>query len=137
LGRDGCRVPLPWEAGVEAANGFNLTGKSWLPQPTDFKGYSRDLQEDDPGSTLSMYQQAIRLRKTLDLGNGSFRWLDGYSGNDVLGFQNKDVLVIHNFGSTPLNLPTGKIICASQPKYRDSDLLLEPNDTVWILAGSH
>lgn len=31
-GRDGCRVPLPWQSDGPAF-GFNATGASWLPQP--------------------------------------------------------------------------------------------------------
>ncbi|MBC7403188.1 MAG: glycoside hydrolase family 13 protein, partial [Microbacteriaceae bacterium] len=31
-GRDGCRVPIPWEADAPSY-GFGTSGKSWLPQP--------------------------------------------------------------------------------------------------------
>ena len=33
VGRDGCRVPLPWESTVNDSNGFSSTGLFWLPQP--------------------------------------------------------------------------------------------------------
>jgi alpha-glucosidase len=32
LGRDGCRVPLPWRADAPAF-GFSQSGAAWLPQP--------------------------------------------------------------------------------------------------------
>src|SRR5680860_336947 len=32
-GRDGCRVPVPWEGDAQAY-GFGPSGNSWLPQPT-------------------------------------------------------------------------------------------------------
>ena len=33
-GRDGCRVPIPWEADAPGA-GFSPTGESWLPAARD------------------------------------------------------------------------------------------------------
>lgn len=133
VGRDGCRVPLPWEAGVGSANGFNTTGKAWLPQPEIYADYSRNLQQGVPGSTLTMYQAALKLRKDLGLGDGSFEWLDGFVGEEVLGYQNQNILVIHNFGSQDLDLPEGEIVAASQAEYPGKAALkLQPNDTVWI-----
>src|SRR5690606_9172170 len=60
-GRDGCRVPLPWEADAPAF-GFNDTGASWLPQPMEWGAYARAAEENDPTSTLSLYKQLLRLR---------------------------------------------------------------------------
>jgi len=74
VGRDGCRVSLPWESGVGAANGFNTTGKSWLPQPEIYAKYARDLQEGVPGSALETYKQALRCRKEQSLCYGTFKW---------------------------------------------------------------
>ena len=69
VGRDGCRVPLPWEAGVGAANGFNSTGAAWLPQPDVYREYSRDQQDGIAGSTLELYKAALRIRRELKLGD--------------------------------------------------------------------
>ena len=35
VGRDGCRVPLPW-SGTEAPFGFGPAGTPWLPQPASW-----------------------------------------------------------------------------------------------------
>lgn len=131
VGRDGCRVSLPWEAGVGAANGFNTTGKSWLPQPDIYREYARDQQEGKPGSTLELYKHALQLRKQLKLGEGSFEWLDGYVGEQVLGYRNGDYLVIHNFGSTPIELPAGHIVASSLEGMTDGHKLVD-DQTVWI-----
>lgn len=73
VGRDGCRVPLPWRADSPAF-GFSATGKAWLPQPAWFADYAADRQEADPGSTLHLYRDALRLRRELDLaGPGEVR----------------------------------------------------------------
>jgi alpha-glucosidase len=133
VGRDGCRVPLPWESGLGAANGFNQTGKAWLPQPDIYAEYARDLQEGDADSTLTMYQNALKLRKKLGLGDGSFEWMDGYVTDSVLGYQNGDLIVIHNFGDGEVELPKGQVVAASQLIYVGKPAAkLQPNDTVWI-----
>src|SRR5690606_23427403 len=47
-GRDGCRVPLPWEADAPAY-GFSPTGRSWLSQPESFARYALDRQRGVEG----------------------------------------------------------------------------------------
>ena len=133
VGRDGCRVSLPWEAGIGAANGFNASGASWLPQPDSYRDYSRNLQEGVSGSTLELYKHALQLRKALKLGEGSFNWLNEYVGASVLGYRNGDILVIHNFGHEPVALPAGEVIASSlngmQPGHP-----LAADQTVWLKA---
>lgn len=114
VGRDGCRVPLPWESGVGAANGFNDTGLAWLPQPSIYAEYARDRQDGVEGSTLELYKLAIRLRKELQLGDGSFEWVEEFTNENTLGFKNGEILVIHNFGPENLQLPAAKIVASSQ-----------------------
>ncbi|MEY4263071.1 MAG: hypothetical protein RLY88_779 [Actinomycetota bacterium] len=133
VGRDGCRVPLPWQAGVGQANGFNTTGKAWLPQPDIYAEYSRDQQEGVAGSTLELYKHALKLRKELAIGEGSFEWLPGYVGDNVLGFRNGDVVVIHNFGHEPIDLPAGKILASSLHGMTEGHALAA-DQTVWILS---
>ena len=131
VGRDGCRVPLPWEAGVGAANGFNQTGKSWLPQPEIYSEYSRDQQEGISGSTLELYKHALKLRKELKLGEGSFEWASELVNQQALGFRNGDILVIHNFGHEPISLPRGEVI-ASSLEGMESGHPLVADQTVWL-----
>ncbi len=126
VGRDGCRVPLPWEMG-NSSNGFNQTGKAWLPQPKSYAALSRDQQLGEPDSTLTMYQQALKLRRELKLGEGSFDWL---SRTDVLTYQNGSVRVIHNFSSEPVKIE-GEVLLSSMPLAAGS---LLPNDTVWVAS---
>ena len=60
-GRDGCRVPLPWEA-ADPAYGFNDSGASWLPQPQDWAPFARDAQRGVEGSTLELYRSLLAVR---------------------------------------------------------------------------
>jgi len=128
-GRDGCRVPIPWEADAPAY-GFNTTGESWLPQPAEFRAFARDVEQSDPDSTLSLYRTLLRLRREHGLGAGTLTWLDGY-GDEVLAFRNGDVTVVANVGTEPVALPAGRVLVQSGPL--DGDAL--PADTaVWIAA---
>jgi alpha-glucosidase len=131
VGRDGCRVPLPWEAGVGAANGFNTTGKSWLPQPDIYTDYSRDRQEGLAGSTLELYKHALKLRSQLKLGEGSFDWAPEFIGENSLGFRNGEILVVHNFGHEPIALPFGEVIASSLHGMTSGHDLVA-DQTVWL-----
>ena len=128
VGRDGCRIPLPWEKDG-LSNGFSETGKSWLPQPASYKSLAREFQEKDASSTLSFYKKALRLRKELSLGEGSFGWLEGHKGPNSLGYENSDVRVLYNFGSKPIDLTGLDVLISSEPLTGNQ---LEINQCVWV-----
>jgi alpha-glucosidase len=131
VGRDGCRVPLPWEAGANASNGFSTTGESWLPQPDSYRRYARSEQEGTPGSTLELYKRVLKERKAFDMGNGEFRWAPEFMDESSLAYINNGVLVLSNFEGDPVVIPAGEILATTQ-----HDLTvegeLEHDQTVWI-----
>ena len=125
VGRDGCRVPLPWD-NSNSVNGFSPSEKSWLPQPDTYAFLTRENQETDTHSTLALYKNALALRKQLALGQGSFDWVE--SEGDLLSYRNKDVFVIHNFGDEESEIPTGyEILISSGP-----EKVLGANQTIWL-----
>lgn len=127
-GRDGCRVPLPWEATAPAC-GFNDTGRAWLPQPAGWAGFARDEQELDAASTLSLYRDALRLRREHTLGLGALVWLPA-TGDEVLAFRNGEVSVLTNFGATPVAIPAGsQVVLSSEPL---TDATVPQDVTVWL-----
>ena len=128
VGRDGCRIPLPWEPEGDSS-GFSESGKSWLPQPASYKELARSIQEKNPESTLSFYKTALDLRKQLGLGEGSFSWIAGHQGPETLGYENSGVKVIYNFGAQPVDLSTFEILLSSQPL---SGKQLATNQCAWI-----
>ena len=128
-GRDGCRVPIPWEAD-KPAYGFNATGESWLPQPKDWAPLARDAQIGVPDSTLELYIGALALRREYDLGSGSIEWLKGY-GSAVVAFRNGGVIVLANTGKVALELPVGDILLSSEPITGGA---LPRDTTVWLRA---
>jgi len=128
-GRDGCRVPIPWEPDAPAF-GFNTTGESWLPQPETFARFAHAAQAGVEGSTLELYRLALALRAEHGFGLGTLTWLEGY-GDDVLAFRNGSVTVIANLGDIPVGLPTGAVILTSDPLEGGA----VPSDTtVWVAA---
>ncbi|MBD7958403.1 glycoside hydrolase family 13 protein [Microbacterium sp. Sa4CUA7] len=129
-GRDGCRVPIPWQADAPAY-GFSPTGRSWLPQPAQWAPLARSAQVDDPASTLSLYRTLLAARRAHGLGAGALQWIDGF-GDDVLAFRNGDVTVISNIGPTPVELPAGEVIAASEPV---TGGVLPADTTVWLRSA--
>ncbi|MEN2738562.1 alpha-amylase family glycosyl hydrolase [Microbacterium sp. X-17] len=127
-GRDGCRVPLPWTADAPAY-GFSETGASWLPQPPEWADLARATQREDPASTLSLYTRLLAERHRHELGIGELEWIDGL-GEDVVAFRNGNVTVVANTGTTPVPLPAGEILVASEPGVVG---VLAPDTTVWLL----
>jgi alpha-glucosidase len=126
-GRDGCRVPIPWEADAPSY-GFGPTDASWLPQPATWAEYALDRQRGVPGSTWELYRSALALRRSHGLGGGSLTWQS--SPADVLTFRNGDLLVLTNFGAGAVPLPAGaRVLLTSEPL--DADGLVPGDVTVW------
>ena len=102
VGRDGCRVPLPWDS-TGASLGFG-TGGAHLPQPAEFASLSVSAQHAVPGSTLELYREALALRHELQSGE-SLTWLPSTPG--VLAFSRPNGWTsITNFNAEPQPLPS-------------------------------
>ncbi|MBE3001699.1 glycoside hydrolase family 13 protein [Nocardiopsis sp. HNM0947] len=132
-GRDGCRVPLPWE-GESSPFGFGPEGTvPWLPVPQSYGQLSRAAQRGVEGSTLELYTRALRLRRELDaLGDGELEWLDSPEG--VLFFdRGSGVRCAVNLTGEPVELPGGEVLASSGPVQESGALLTLPGDTaVWL-----
>ncbi len=129
LGRDGCRVPLPWEKDAPAY-GYSPTGRSWITQPATFGPLARDAEQQDPSSFLRHYENLIALRREHGLGSATLSWND--TGRpDVLSFTVADVTVIVNFGATAYPVPAGEVIAASEPGVSEA---LGTDQAVWLVA---
>ena len=135
VGRDGCRVPLPWKADAPSF-GFGPDGSdtSHLPQPASFARFAVDAEDADPDSTLNLYRRALALRHELQ-GEEKLVWLeeaDVAGGPDVLAFERPGGWrTVTNFGDTPVPLPTnlGRVVLSSVPFEGDE---LPGATTVWL-----
>lgn len=110
-GRDGCRVPIPWSV-AGSSFGFG-SGTSWLPQPDGWGELSVEAQDGVAGSTLELYREAIRLRDKLIRGDETFDWVE--SAPDVIAFDRREVRCVVNLGDTPVAVPEGGLLAASEP----------------------
>ena len=115
VGRDGCRVPIPW-GGTEAPYAFGPGSEQpWIPQPVGLGGaHASRPSRRTPTSTLAFYSEALRLRR-------EFAWSAGEEvemvdlGADVLAFRRGPLTVVLNCGTPPVALPEGELLLASGP----------------------
>jgi alpha-glucosidase len=128
LGRDGCRVPMPW-SGDNPPYGFSDTGAAWLPTPASWAPLTAQAQDADPASTLSLYRQALRLRRSRPPG-ATLVWHDAPPG--VLHFTGRgNVRCMVNLDAHPLPVPDGygEPLLASGPLV---DGHLPPDTAAWF-----
>ncbi|HWJ82357.1 MAG TPA: glycoside hydrolase family 13 protein [Nocardioides sp.] len=127
-GRDGCRVPLPWE-GTRAPYGFGPgTGQPWIPQPADWADLTVAHQLADDGSTLAFYRRALAARRAEVLGT-DVRTAAEVRG-EVLVVRRGALAAVLNAGAEPVELPDGAVLISSGPL--TSDRLLPPDTSVWL-----
>jgi alpha-glucosidase len=132
IGRDGCRVPIPWNRDGSSF-GFGSDG-AHLPQPAWFGDLSVEAQDGVPESTLTLYRNALDQRRRLQ-GAEVLEWVDG--GASVLHFIRPGGWhSITNLGTEPVDLPPGQVVVASGPM---SGGRLPAETTAWLInaEGSH
>ena len=114
VGRDGCRVPLPWTT-AGSSFGFGADG-AHLPQPSWFGAFSVEAEGADPDSTLHLHRRALALRHELQ-GAEELTWRRHPSDpDDVLWFERPGGWQsITNFGASPVDLPEGEVLVTSAP----------------------
>jgi alpha-glucosidase len=120
VGRDGCRVPLPWTRETPSV-------EPWLPQPEAWGDFSVEAQEGVPGSTLELTRAALAARPRA----GDLRWLDAPRG--ALLFERGEMICAVNVSATSLDLPPGDLVLASEP---DVTTALPPDTAAWIRRTS-
>lgn len=134
-GRDGCRVPMPWEHDAPSL-GFGPSDQTWLPQPGAYADLAVDLQDGVDGSTLELYRALLQARAEHRPGRGDLAWVD--AGEEVLCFEVSSVRggvvrVLANLGAEPVALPgNGEVLVASA----ELDAGRVPTDVaVWVHLG--
>ena len=135
-GRDGCRVPLPWQSDPAGNFGFSLSpddgnpAPSWLPQPAWWGRYAVAAENDNPSSMLNFYRHVLALRREMtDFTTAPLVWIDGLPAT-CLGFRRGDIVCLVNFGPQTEPLPPGEVLITSQPVERGA---IAPDTAVWIM----
>ena len=127
VGRDGCRIPMPWNSS-DPALGFSPSGRSWLPQPAAYRTLAADRQIGVAGSTWTMYHDALALRKRLGLGAGTLTWVD--SPDWVIAFDNGTLRVMTNVSGAPVQIPEGFTVTAASGEVTGNSI--GPDQSVWL-----
>jgi alpha-glucosidase len=102
-GRDGCRTPMPWDAGRKNA-GFSKARKTWLPVPAGHAEAAVSVQRRDPNSVMTAYRAMLAFRRALPpLVEGSVEVLE--AGEAVLALARRSgsdtVLCVFNLATKP------------------------------------
>lgn len=133
LGRDGCRVPLPW--GGDAPPFEFGRGGAWLPQPAEWRDLTVARQLGGPDSMLALYRLALRLRRSHPaLGDGGMRWLDSEPG--VLAFAREPGFTcVVNLTDHDIDVPAGEPLLASATLVGPQGKRLPADAAVWLRTG--
>ncbi|HET7173208.1 MAG TPA: glycoside hydrolase family 13 protein [Nocardioidaceae bacterium] len=140
VGRDGCRVPVPW-AGGEPPYGFSPPGAAepWLPQPPDWARLTVAAELGEPGSMLSFVRAALAARREHCRRLGS-RVALGRSRPGLLVVDRAPGLTcVLNSGSRARPLPryadpAGLLICSSNAAAVAGGRI-PPNTAAWFQAA--
>ncbi|MGB3696436.1 MAG: alpha-amylase family glycosyl hydrolase [Gordonia sp. (in: high G+C Gram-positive bacteria)] len=128
-GRDGCRVPIPWE-GTAPPFGFSTADRTWLPMPAEWADLTVEAQLEDIYSTLSLYRQAIELRYArLEFSGDGVQWYGAPEG--CIAFRRPGGLICAlNASDQPVPLPPGQILLVSTPLEAG---MLVPGSAAWLV----
>ena len=123
-GRDGCRAPVPWDAGADHGWPTRPGSATWLPMAPEADVRNRASEAADPSSILQLYRRAIAVRRaTPALTRGAFALLDVPDG--VLGYRREvdgdAVEVLVNF--------TGASVGLGDPGVVGAELVLASDHT--------
>ncbi|RFU22084.1 glycoside hydrolase family 13 protein [Geodermatophilus marinus] len=139
-GRDGCRVPLPWN--TAPGLGFSPAGAAdpWLPVPAGWERHAVSRQAGEGGSTLTLYRRALALRKAhpaLGSGAAEVSVEDGLLTVRCTGAGGAVRCVVNMGRSTRLVAGPGRVLLASTSRVRSSgsSLALPPDSAVWVTEG--
>jgi alpha-glucosidase len=141
LGRDPCRTPMQWSAGLNA--GFS-EGEPWLPLTHDYATRNVASMRGDPGSILALYRRLIALRRehvALSIGD----YVPGGVEGDAFWYERRlgeqRFMVVLNFAheGSAVRLPRDSRILLSTHLDRETepigtDLVLRPDEGV-VLVG--
>lgn len=127
MGRDGCRVPIPWTK--DAKNfGFGSGAPAHMPQPEWFGKFAVDQFDDVPGSTLTMYRDALKLRKQLQAPE-SIEWVTDET--DSLHFKRDGGWeIIMNFEGENVVVPENREVLLASGELDGKRI--PKNTTVWL-----
>ena len=116
-GRDGCRTPIPWEAG-EPPNGFT-SGTPWLPIKAEQSALNVATQNADGGSMLAFYRLILAWRRAHPvLCDGEIAFYK--TGEPILAFRRfgdgETMLAVFNLSGEPREVTVTGLPSGTEPE---------------------
>lgn len=130
IGRDGCRVPLPW---ATSSASFGFGGPAHLPQPAWFAAHAVDVQDADPSSSLALYRRALAVRRRLQSGE-QMEWAATGRADVLHVVRPNGWRIITSFGTEPFELGRDAAAAAVLSSRPLDGTALPGEATVWLAA---
>jgi alpha-glucosidase len=134
-GRDGCRVPMPWGGEAEPFEFGPEGSRPWLPQPASWRRLTAEAEGRDPGSMLSLYRTALRLRRDHPgFATDALRWLPSPDGT-LLFERDAGLRCAINISTRSIPLQAERVPLVSSTNLDGDEL---PGDAaIWFQVPGH
>jgi alpha-glucosidase len=146
VGRDGCRIPLPWTTDEATSFGFSTipddqatAPEPWLPQPAWWGQFAVTALDDDD-STLALYRDALAARQEHALHQGHAANLIDL-GPGLVAVRRGDLAVVTNVTSAPIaldmtddHLQIATPVFSSAPADMHTPGVIPPDSTIWFVS---
>jgi len=132
-GRDGARVPLPWE-GHGTPFGFT-SGEPWLPIPQAWEELTVEREAGDRTSSLEMYRDVLALRRRLIKDAKGWAWITVPDGSGVISYRRGSVEITLNTSNSPVRLKTSRrVLIASngQVDVKSGEVEIGARACIWL-----
>lgn len=144
IGRDGCRIPLPWTDDPSTNFGFSSVDSdadapdSWLPQPSWWGISAVDELDGEDTSILELYRAVIDARREFAVPEGMVAAVVDL-GPGLVAVRRGDLVVVCNTTSDPIALDMENDLVeislpvfASEPTEMHTPGVIPPDSTVWL-----
>jgi alpha-glucosidase len=146
IGRDGCRVPIPWTDDPQTSFGFSsVDGRAtarepWLPQPSWWGAMAVGEQDGEDGSTLELYRDVIAARREFATPQGLVAAVIDL-GDGLVAVRRGDMVTVTNTTSAPIaldmddeHLEIAMPVFASEPAEMHTPGVIPPDSTIWFVS---
>ncbi len=146
IGRDGCRIPMPWTDDPSTAYGFSAVAndesapESWLPQPAWWGTHAVDELDGDENSILELYRAVIDARKEFATAQGLVAAVVDL-GPGVVAVRRGDLVAVTNTTDAPIALDLendlieiASPVFASEPTEMHTPGVIPPDSTIWFVS---
>lgn len=146
IGRDGCRIPLPWTDDPSTNFGFSSVDSdahtdvpdSWLPQPGWWGTGAVDELDGEDNSILELYRAVIDARREFAVPEGMVAAVVDL-GPGLVAVRRGDLVAVCNTTSEPIALDMENDLVeislpvfASEPTEMHTPGVIPPDSTVWL-----